>query len=1459
MYFVNRHQVELIMELLDAILFKSDLKTADIRAENIQEVLLAVKHSVNSEHTSEYYDKILEKLWLHLLTELQEFEDQLLCSTCFYTVLCKTNRNEVYLNKVLEIINHELNLKENDLNGSKTSLAVSLCYGVFQSSYLLRQPINFNVTMERTLEAIFQFLTLKAYEYTQYTFIVFKIMTSFKKIVGTELQNILFNTNNQIKLLNLINHNWENPITGIRNLNRIVFQTLLLVLNQNIYETILNEINSFYWNKAKYMMLAEIIEQYKGKIESFISDNQWIDGLVYSLSKPGLVSAGADMYNAVLKKTNSDETWTALFRVRVIDILSGTRFKTIENFSNYWCLNTLKKFPSLMQLLVNELNNINNSEYTLYSTMCIIKQGTKLGISGKKISNCDYELKKEDQLVTLALEHCHTSVRIVAFEIISISQRNCLPSNVEYKQILKYLSDNVNSDCTVLRISMINHLSIFLNKLHILYLNTVITNYNQDIQHLITFCQSLQNFVIESIGSNGNYQRKLTSVKIAQTVLKSFHQLTPKKRNKDTRVTNKSLVGFLKECGHWKLHDHGFIMKLLDLLKDPANDVHEGVLQLLSEFYITELSEPFIMNFLIQEGLKCIASKFFYEISCGQIMFKLVINILLKNNSIESRFNNLEDIFHFSFNEISLEYSSKRDIVKSIEDGKQLHSFLNILCIIFEVSIKNSFELTISKDAIFSLLDIIDYISNQFVWEEDLSTCSDFSKMSDMVQTLIKKSGLETDDDNDHTRISDLHQIVLNCLWLNVKASCELASLLIQYYKLDQSICEKCLNIITHALETSRHKGAIEAAGTALGFGIQCLSSLADEQVVSKLPFFLLKNKLEDLLFETTKMSSVTRRGAGLSIMVHRIVSSDLKKGKPLFHYFMRTLLDMCTSIDNTSYSEDTFEIDNERDLPKAIYIHFLTRIVTDSSLASDTMYYSAELAALAFNNLINNHWQIRNAALQLYGALIPKLIGQKKASGTDEKTIATVAFDEFRSHFPKLWEYIIKQIKQNDYKDIIQAHSNLVPILNVLASLAKRYNFSYDLKEQDSSDLSLLPNILSLLGSPIYTVRRLTSLCITNIYSFDKLFNILENNEKLTENYLHGILMLISNCYKYYSKIELLKLDRLSIKYQGILKQSSQSYLCRWSLDKFCKESENITIESIKNILCEVDTKRYEPGVSLWANSKIQKYIENMPWSIVPDTLRLLLKTQEFELYCATFIKRIEGDMKPFEDFLLESAKVLLSSEMRFKSSSLWKLLYNISLTINMNVEIYNISGIHEHIKLTSYKLRYLIPVTTRLLVKQRNHEGLLLLSKSIYILCNPENNDVDMRHIATLANNEFGNELGSYSDDVKINAIKSAIILLQDEDEDVRSLCVHFYMNFKKEPKHPFICLNNILKKEFLYEVLNEPKNIQVICNDLLSFVDSTGASKHNEYNPFSNDSKNIYLEKDLFKLTLQKLSKL
>lgn len=77
------------------------------------------------------------------------------------------------------------------------------------------------------------------------------------------------------------------------------------------------------------------------------------------------------------------------------------------------------------------------------------------------------------------------------------------------------------------------------------------------------------------------------------------------------------------------------------------------------------------------------------------------------------------------------------------------------------------------------------------------------------------------------------------------------------------------------------------------GQAIQYLTSLPEHSELSKLPVSLLKEKLKDLITEASKMASVTRRGAGLSVMVHRIVSHDSKRGKVCFkvHLHDRHLL----------------------------------------------------------------------------------------------------------------------------------------------------------------------------------------------------------------------------------------------------------------------------------------------------------------------------------------------------------------------------------------------------------------------------------------------------------------------------------------------------------------------------------------------------------------------------------------
>lgn len=91
---------------------------------------------------------------------------------------------------------------------------------------------------------------------------------------------------------------------------------------------------------------------------------------------------------------------------------------------------------------------------------------------------------------------------------------------------------------------------------------------------------------------------------------------------------------------------------------------------------------------------------------------------------------------------------------------------------------------------------------------------------------------------------------------------------------------EQCVEVIYKILLRCRHKGAIEAAGEAMGF--LCRRLFASQvTTIRTIPEKILVNFLERL--ESQKIgSNITRRSAGLAFLVCKIVSSQLEKFSPV-------------------------------------------------------------------------------------------------------------------------------------------------------------------------------------------------------------------------------------------------------------------------------------------------------------------------------------------------------------------------------------------------------------------------------------------------------------------------------------------------------------------------------------------------------------------------------------------------
>lgn len=497
-----------------------------------------------------------------------------------------------------------------------------------------------------------------------------------------------------------------------------------------------------------------------------------------------------------------------------------------------------------------------------------------------------------------------------------------------------------------------------------------------------------------------------------------------------------------------------------------------------------------------------------------------------------------------------------------------------------------------------------------------------------------------------------------------------------------------------------------------------------------------------------------------------------------------------------------------------------------------------------------------RNAALQLYGALVQKLLGQKKASGTDDETIATVACDELRTHSPKLWSYITIQLKNNSQGNKIETHSNLIPILNMLANSAKRYNFSFDLEEQKASDTELLQSLVTILDSPIHTVRRLTAKCIFNVFPFQSILDVFVHISFKSENLLHGALLLFRLCYQYHPyHLEFSQeIKHTEDMFRDLLKIRKHSY---WSREVFEATIGNKKTVHLDSILSEANSNTEALAKPIWLKTCIRNCLHNSSWEIIPQYLNTLLEHSEYESYCEFLVEKLNNDSQVTTEVLTKIADALLTFENKFSSSVVWKILYQISLRVEItSVDIEELfreleGGI-------TYKLRYMIPFAARVILNtnvEEKHQR--YLQNLIFELSDSETADFNMRYIAVLANNEMAYHFDNLSDEVKIVSIKTAIILLQDEDEDVRSACVNYYKNIKslENAVHSNICLHKILDRDFLLKIFSETRMINILCEHILNFV-SADLHRIDEDNPFANDSKNIYLEVNVLNRLVENL---
>ncbi|XP_046431030.1 uncharacterized protein LOC124184897 isoform X1 [Neodiprion fabricii] len=938
----------------------------------------------------------------------------------------------------------------------------------------------------------FEVLYKNCTRYTKYTYLAYKVLYAWlqrtSKTDFWEKNDFIF----EKKLEIIIFSNWNNSIKEVSKQNSTsIFNQYLRIMNQK-YEGFLQFLfkdcldNISWLNETKYVILSEVFDVWDNV--NVMVQGDFILCTFTCLTKNYLRSSGTRLYNIISTKLGETQ-WKNAFgypishMVRQWESGSQKNDQALHWLCTQWLEPTVKKNPTLLSFLWDLSKNAHNILFRSHLER-IFSQTRKLQEAGT---------------VHTLIDHCDEYLRLNSFAI-HCQKLICFKNeNVEnhFFVIKHFLFYNANSNSTFLRRGIIKYFKIFL--FNLLKSCTTQQHYNVEVFSIFYW---LHRFFLDCFEIGSCYQRKVLGIKLYETILfymnerEISNELSNDPRHRDELRNGFKMKQQLEKFGEWTFTNKMSLLWLLKLILDPATDVKEISANIILEhFQKSSLNDSELKIIFDTAIMKCNSSKF-YETESGSMLIKIlskwrpfheITAIKLESMSHERCEFYKSLTMHTKYTEYLLHEAHKqladikRDILRAAMQNSPFHGTLTA---ILNVGFQNDLEtelmtpefaenlLELLEDAVHFLLSLLSSKSSN----HDFS--SSFAEMGLAIDTTVKDS--EISDDYDDTILSPAHQLVITCIWISLKASCELATeigMLTYSYK----TVERSASVITLVLTKCRHKGAIEAAGVAIG---HLTRKLVNVKGYSNLP----EEWLTNLISGHKNNPNLTRRSAGLAIMFHRIVANDNRHGKPLVHTTIRSLLNLLEGTQEvpgnfqrnsncTTSKEDKNEV--YQDLPRAKHLHFIQRLVSDSDLHAQIVPYLERITMECFKNLHSQVWTVRNASLQLFGAIVPRISGPCNGNQTLDFGNG-YSVDHFITHYPELANHVLSELKNaaswdNNLDNTLKSHSATIPSIILLSRMSVGGS---DLVDYSSKTYisSVKQNLKLLFRSPIANVRILAA-----------------------------------------------------------------------------------------------------------------------------------------------------------------------------------------------------------------------------------------------------------------------------------------------------------------------------------------------------------------------------------------------
>nr|XP_012228384.1 PREDICTED: uncharacterized protein LOC105675675 isoform X2 [Linepithema humile] len=968
--------------------------------------------------------------------------------------------------------------------------------------------------------------------YTKYSYFAYKVLYIWLKRFQ-KMSDVAFQRENDCiierKLEAIIFTNWSNAINDICKQNAQIFNIYLQIMSQKYGEAFLVYMfkkccNCMSWqNETKYNILAEIF-QVQNALKLIMSSNisytfqsrklfhYFIYSLCIALTRNSLRCGSTRVYLVMLRKLDKNE-WKIWFK-KIIKLFihrweSGEHedHGALQSLCKYWLEPTIKMYRDFLPLLWKLSNQLQGYFFRSYLQRIAAELHIDL-----QVDDIENYMKDKEEIIRLnafaVVCHC-------AGDLIDINKEN------PFSLIKQFLWFNANAATVFMREGIIKYFKTFISSI----LKMISTEADCP-QSIYEFMEWLHEYFLDCFEIGSCYQRKILALNLYKTLLSFMNQHSQKNcaRHGECLRCITVIDKHLKTSHSWRFTNKESLFILLRLVLDSALDVTQLATTLILEYFEKDILSITEKQVLYDCGWEHCNSSKFYKIESGAAFIKIIAHWSPLNETskdVPVIFSNAEHniLSYSSYSKFLLDEARcqlaqvKSDILKAIVQNRPFYGILTaLLTIAFRNGPENWILTSLFTEEVLNLLkDAINFFLSALSTEASTTDySSSFAEMGLAINEKIKTS--EVDNSNyDELQLSPAHQMLMSCIWMSLKVSCEIVSEIGMLAHSDAQV--KCsMDIIVTVLLKCRHKGVIESAGVAIANLSRCLYN---KKEYSELPKTYLTRLLEE---DMEKSLHLTRRGAGLSIMFHRLVVSDNRRDRPMAHLavqmLLRSLKNSMTAVENVEVGDDS---------PWAKRLHFLRALVADKEIHSQLVMYMEDICLTCFKYMESDVWTVRNASLQLYGAVVPRLVGQCSGRGSGALDFGNgYSVNHFMTHFPKLkffiWIQLWKISKMCGTSNVaLRSYSSIVHILILLSKLSTNDGiFDYPTKECRENMKYLLRDFL---GNPMIHVRQLVAKAYTALTAFSFITLEIENAKKEIENTLsthdantlHGYLLISS------------------------------------------------------------------------------------------------------------------------------------------------------------------------------------------------------------------------------------------------------------------------------------------------------------------------------------------------------------